>query len=197
MIEDIAESEPFAPFQRWFTEAAKAEPLAEAMTLATATRDGVPSLRAVLVKGIDQRGFVFYTNMESRKAAELNANPRAALCFHWKSLARQVRIEGKVERASEAEADAYFESRARESQIGAWASDQSQPLASRGELENRAAEFARRFAEQANVPRPPNWAGLRVVPQRIEFWQERPSRLHDRWVFIRDGGTWRKQRLFP
>jgi pyridoxamine 5'-phosphate oxidase len=197
MIDDIADPEPFAPFQRWFAEAAKAEPLAEAMTLATTSQDGAPSLRAVLVKGVDQRGFVFYTNMESRKAEELSANPRAALCFHWKSLARQVRVEGWVERASEAEADAYFACRARESQIGAWASDQSQPLASRSELESRAAEFARKFAEQASVPRPQNWAGFRVVPQRIEFWQERPSRLHDRWVFIRDGGTWQKQRLFP
>jgi pyridoxamine 5'-phosphate oxidase len=167
------------------------------MTLATATRDGVPSLRAILVKGADERGFVFYTNMESRKAGELLANPHAALCFHWKSLARQIRIEGRVERASDAEADAYFASRQRESQIGAWASEQSRPLAGRAELEARTVEFARKFADQPTVPRPPNWAGFRVVPQRVEFWQERPSRLHDRWVFMRDGETWRKQRLFP
>jgi pyridoxamine 5'-phosphate oxidase len=197
MIDEIADPEPFAPFQRWFAEAAKSEPLAETMTLATATRDGVPSLRAVLLKGVDPRGFVFYTNMDGRKAEELLANPRAALCFHWKSLQRQVRVEGTAEHATEAEADAYFASRPRESQIGAWASDQSRPLAGRGELEARAAEFTRKFADRPNVPRPPNWAGFRIVPQHIEFWQERPSRLHDRMLFIRDGEKWRKQRLFP
>jgi pyridoxamine 5'-phosphate oxidase len=197
MIDELSDPEPLAPFQRWFAEAAKNESLADAMTLATASRDGVPSLRAILVKGVDSRGFVFYTNMESRKAEELLANPRAALCFHWKSLQRQVRVEGTAERATDAEADAYFASRPRESQIGAWASDQSRPLASRSELEARAAELACKFADHPTVPRPPNWAGFRIVPQRIEFWQERPSRLHDRFVFIRDGGTWRKQRLFP
>lgn len=197
MIDEIADPEPFAPFQRWFAEAAKSEPLAETMTLATATRDGVPSLRAILLKGVDPRGFVFYTNMDSRKAAELLANPRAALCFHWKSLQRQVRVEGTAEHATEAEADAYFASRPRESQIGAWASDQSRPLAGRDELQARAADFARKFADRPSVPRPPNWAGFRIVPQHVEFWQERPSRLHDRMLFLRDGERWRKQRLFP
>ena len=196
MLDPISENEPFAPFRRWFTAAQAAEPLAETMTLATATPDGAPSLRAVLLKGIDERGFVFYTNFESRKAGELLANPRAALCFHWKSLLRQVRAEGATERASDDEADAYFASRARESQIGAWASDQSRPLSSRAALETRVAEWARRFAE-GPVPRPPNWSGFRLRPTRIEFWQEQPSRLHDRLVFIREGAGWRKQRLYP
>ena len=196
MTDEIAEAEPFAPFARWFELAAKKEPLAETMTLATANRDGVPSLRAVLLKGADRRGFVFYTNLESRKADELSGNPHAALCFHWKSLARQIRIEGTVASVSEDEADAYFASRQRDSQIGAWASDQSRPLDSRAVLEGRFADFARRYAERP-VPRPATWSGFRVIPQRIEFWQEQPFRLHDRVVFVRDGETWRKQRLFP
>jgi pyridoxamine 5'-phosphate oxidase len=196
MIDDITEDEPFAPFARWFADASKSEPLAEAMTLATATPDGRPSLRAVLLKGADARGFVFYTNTESRKAGELALNPRAALCFHWKSLERQVRIEGEVEPASVEEADAYFASRARDSQIGAWASAQSRPLASRAELERRVAAVAERFIGQA-VPRPANWSGYRVRPERIEFWQERPFRLHDRIEFVRRGEQWQKQRLFP
>lgn len=194
--DDIAEDEPFAPFRRWYELALKSEPLGETMTIATATRDGRPSLRAVLLRGLDERGFVFYTNLDSRKSAELAANPVAALCFHWKSLARQVRVEGNVEPVSEAEADAYFASRARESRIGAWASDQSRPLESRAELERRFAEANMRFADRP-VPRPGNWSGFRIVPERIEFWQERPHRLHDRVYFARDGRTWRKGRLFP
>ncbi|MGE0260118.1 MAG: pyridoxamine 5'-phosphate oxidase [Alphaproteobacteria bacterium] len=173
------------------------EPLAETMMLATATPDGAPSVRAVLLKGADANGFVFYTNLESRKAAELDANPRAALCFHWKSLSRQLRIEGRVEPAGAAEADAYFATRARDSQIGAWASAQSRPLESRAELEARFIEFRDRYAGEASVPRPANWAGYRVRPDRIEFWQERPFRLHDRVVFAREGDTWRKGRLYP
>jgi pyridoxamine 5'-phosphate oxidase len=197
MTDDIAEDEPFAPFARWFTLAQQSEPLAETMSLATATRDGVPSLRAVLLKGADERGFVFYTNFESRKAEELFANPRAALCFHWKSLGRQVRIEGVTSLVSDAEADAYFASRPRDSQIGAWASNQSRPLPDRATLERRFADLSRRYAAERSVPRPANWSGFRVAPERIEFWQERPFRLHDRVLFIREGEAWRKQRLFP
>ena len=197
MTDEIVEDEPFAPFARWFDLAAKSEPLAETMTLATATADGRPSLRAVLLKGADERGFVFYTNLESRKAGELSGNPHAALCFHWKSLGRQVRVEGRVEAVAAAEADAYFASRARDSQLGAWASDQSRPLASRAELERRLAMYRRQYAEQPAVPRPANWSGFRVAPRRVEFWQERPFRLHDRVLFSREGERWRKQRLFP
>ena len=197
MTDEIAEDEPLAPFARWFALAAKKEPLAETMMLATASRDGAPSLRAVLLKGADARGFVFYTNLESRKSGELFQNPHAALCFHWKSLARQIRIEGTVAPVSEEEADAYFASRQRDSQIGAWASDQSRPLESRAALEQRFAMFSRKYAAQPAVPRPPTWSGFRVIPQCIEFWQERPFRLHDRVVFVRDGDAWRKQRLFP
>jgi pyridoxamine 5'-phosphate oxidase len=150
----------------------------------------------VLLKGLDDRGFAFYTNLESRKSRELLNNPHAALCFMWKSLNRQVRVEGPVELVSDEEADAYFASRPHHSQIGAWASDQSQPLPSRAELERRVEEFARRFPEGA-VPRPLHWSGFRVVPVSIEFWQERPFRLHDRLLFVREGTEWRRERLFP
>jgi len=197
MTDEIAEDEPFAPFARWFELAGKSEPLAETMTLATASRDGAPSVRAVLLKGADRRGFVFYTNFESRKAEELFANPRAALCFHWKSLQRQVRIEGVVSVVSDDEAEAYFASRPRDSQIGAWASDQSRPVSDRSELERRFSSFSRQYTECAVVPRPAYWSGFRVVPERVEFWQERPFRLHDRVLFTRAGERWRKQRLFP
>jgi pyridoxamine 5'-phosphate oxidase len=207
MTDEIADDEPFAPFARWFELARKNEPLAETMTLATASREGVPSLRAVLLKGADRHGFVFYTNLESRKAGELAHNPHAALCFHWKSLARQVRIEGLAAPVSDDEADAYFATRLRDSQIGAWASDQSRPLSSRAALEERFGMISRQYAERSVVPRPPTWSGFRVTPQRIEFWQEQPFRLHDRVVFVRAGPlrgdppqeeeAWRKERLFP
>ena len=197
MIEDIADIEPFAPFERWFSLATQSEELAETMTLATATPTGIPSLRAVLLKGVDARGFVFYTNLESRKAGELFVNPHAALCFHWKSLKRQVRAEGLAEQVTEDEADAYFASRARGSQIAAWSSDQSRLLDSREQLERRVEMFTRRFADRSAILRPNFWSGFRLVPSRVEFWQDQPSRLHDRLVFARDGGAWRRERLFP
>jgi pyridoxamine 5'-phosphate oxidase len=196
MIDEIAEVEPLAPFRRWLDAAWKGEPNAHAMTLATTTLDGRPSARVVLLKGFDALGFVFYTNLESRKSAELFANPYAALCFLWKSVNRQVRVEGPVEQVADDEADAYFASRPRDSQIGAWASDQSRPLASRAELERRVQGFSDRFGE-GEVPRPANWSGFRVVPQRVEFWQERLFRLHDRLLFFREGERWRRERLFP
>jgi pyridoxamine 5'-phosphate oxidase len=196
MMDEIVEVEPLAPFRCWLDQAWKGEPNAHAMTLATTTSDGRPSARVVLLKGLDARGFVFYTNLESRKSKELFSNPHAALCFLWKSLDRQVRIEGVVEMVGDEEADAYFASRPHDSRIGAWASDQSRPLASRAELERRVDEFSRRFGE-GEVSRPPYWSGFRVVPQRVEFWQERPSRLHDRILFIREGDAWRRERLFP
>lgn len=190
--------DPIAHFDNWYREAETAEPKNPgAMTLATASPEGRPTARMVLLKGRDAGGFVFYTNLNSAKAAELDANLQASLCFYWKSLGRQVRIDGQVERVSEDEADAYFATRARGSQIGAWASDQSQPLASRELLEHRAEEYAAKFAT-GDIPRPPFWSGYRVVPECIEFWTERPDRLHDRQLFERmaDGG-WRESWLFP
>lgn len=195
-------TDPIARFRQWLAEAEKSEPNdPNAMALATADANGVPSIRMVLLKEVDSRGFVFYTNLESRKAEQLRTNPNAALCFHWKSLKRQVRVEGPVEPVSDAEADAYFRSRPRGSQIGAWASRQSRPLQGRWELERRVAEFAARFG-LGPIPRPPFWSGFRVLPQRVEFWQERPFRLHDREVYHRLDGAdgqvaWRAERLYP
>ena len=188
---------PINQFQSWMREAEGSEPGdANAMTLATSTADGVPSARMVLLKGADEAGFVFYTNLGSRKAEELYANPRAALCFHWKSLRRQVRVEGTVEEVDKAEADVYFASRSRLSQIGAWASKQSQPLKGRLELEKRVAEFTAKFHIGA-VRRPEFWSGFRLLPVRIEFWQEQPFRLHDRKVYNRSPDGWTVEKLYP
>ena len=195
--ENEADADPFVQFDRWFRVALEAQlPESNAMTLATATPDGRPSARMVLLKGYDTRGFVFYTNYESRKGGELAANPRAALILFWPQLHRQIRIEGRVERVTEAESDAYFGSRARNSQIAARASRQSQVLAGRAELDRRVEQLAAAFPE-GDVPRPRYWGGFRVRPEVFEFWQSRPSRLHDRLVYRPAGDEWRIDRLSP
>ncbi|MEO3435050.1 pyridoxamine 5'-phosphate oxidase [Inquilinus sp. CAU 1745] len=204
--DDLPElADPFALFSLWFDDAKAAEPAdPNAMALATATPDGRPSVRIVLLKGLDgegaePRGFVFFTNLDSRKGGELRSNPHAALCFHWKSLTRQVRVEGPILPVSPAEADAYYATRPRGSRIGAWASDQSRPLADKAELVARVVEYEARFGD-GDIPRPPHWSGFRLVPSRIEFWHDRPFRLHDRLVYHREAGTparWRTERLYP
>jgi pyridoxamine 5'-phosphate oxidase len=189
--------DPFAVFDAWFAEAQASEPNdPNAMALATASAAGRPSLRMVLLKGHGPDGFVFYTNRDSRKAGEIAANPNAALLFHWKSLRRQVRIEGALTLATDAESDAYFASRSRDSQLGAWASDQSRPLADRATFEARFAEITAEFAGQ-DVPRPPHWGGYRLTPDHIEFWQDRAHRLHERRVFDRATGGWTEGLLYP
>jgi pyridoxamine 5'-phosphate oxidase len=191
------DADPIAQFTRWFAEA-RAARLTEpnAMTLATSTPDGRPSARIVLLKGVDARGFVFYTDYRSRKGAELAANPHAALVFHWAELERQVRVVGTVAAVTREESGAYFAGRPAGSRRGAWASHQSQPIAERAVLEQQFEEVSRRFADDA-VPLPDHWGGFRVEPLEVEFWQGRASRLHDRIHYVREGGRWRRERLSP
>jgi pyridoxamine 5'-phosphate oxidase len=194
-----AADDPFALFAAWLKDASATEPRdPTAMTLATVDADGAPNARMVLLKGVDARGFVFYTNMDSQKGRELDARPIAAMVFHWKSINRQVRLRGPVEHATEAEADAYFATRPKQAQIGAWASKQSSPLESRLAFEKQVALYAAKYAI-GTVPRPPRWSGYRLLPLVVEFWQDRPFRLHDRIEFRRaaQGAAWSKIRLYP
>jgi len=198
-------SEPFLLFEAWFAEAEKSEindP--NGMALATSDANGLPNVRMVLLKGLDEaavpdRGFVFYTNTGSAKGREVTANPQAAVLFHWKSLRRQVRVRGSISRVSDAEADAYFDTRPRTSRFGAWVSKQSQPLESRGFFESAISALSKVYGESGRIPRPPHWTGFRLTPLEIEFWHDRPFRLHDRVVFRRDDPSqpWSKTRLYP
>jgi pyridoxamine 5'-phosphate oxidase len=193
----LSATDPFALFADWLKEALEKELNdGNAMAVATVDEAGLPDVRMVLLKDVDPDGFVFYTNLESAKGRQLEADPKAALLFHWKSLRRQVRVRGAVSRVSDAEADAYFATRARSAQLGAWASDQSRPMGDRLALEKRIAEMGLRFG-LARPPRPPHWGGFRVTPQVFEFWRDRPFRLHERLVFRRAPGGWTTERLFP
>lgn len=198
LLESDLAADPIVQFQRWLDDVQAANVIDwQAMSLATATRDGRPSVRVVYLRGWDDRGFLFYTNYDSRKGCELADNPRAAAVLYWKELERQVRIEGTVIHASDAESDTYFAGRPRESCLGAWASLQSQPLADRETLERRTAEFEAKFAG-GPIPRPPNWGGYRLIAESVEFWQGGVARLHDRLIYHRQpDGAWRLQRLFP
>tara|TARA_R110000824_G_scaffold11746_10_gene51521 strand:+ start:39399 stop:39974 length:576 start_codon:yes stop_codon:yes gene_type:complete len=190
-------TDPFSLFDTWFTEARASEINdSNAMTIATADADGQPSARMVLLKGHGPDGFVFYTNQQSRKAGDIAENPKAAILFHWKSLRRQIRIEGQISTVADDLADAYFASRSRDSQLGAWASDQSRPLEDRATFEARFAEMTQRF-DGGDVPRPPHWSGYRLTPTRFEFWQDRAHRLHERRTFVRDGDDWTEGLLYP
>jgi len=197
-MEILRTENPISFFQNWLDDARRREPNdPEAMALATVGGDGMPSVRMVLLKGVDQAGFRFFTNMESRKGRELAAHPRAALCFHWKSLLRQVRVEGRVEKLPTTDADDYFKTRHPLSKLGAWASAQSRPLESRAALEDRVREIERKF-QGGDIPRPPYWSGYLVVPEKIEFWQQGEGRLHDRFLFTRRGDEgWDLERLNP
>lgn len=195
----FTKTDPYDLFADWLAEAVKSEPNdANAMSLATVDETGLPNVRMVLLKGADKDGFVWYTNLESAKGEELLGQGKAAICFHWKSLRRQVRVRGVVSTVSDEEADAYFQSRARDSRIGAWASEQSRPLEGRFALEKRVAQYATKFGI-GKVPRPPHWSGFRLTPVQMEFWKDRPFRLHDRLVFKRDaaGSPWTTTRLYP
>ena len=190
-------TEPFSLFDQWYAEARASEINdSNAMTIATADARGRPSARMVLLKGHGPEGFIFYTNQQSRKATDINENPQAAILFHWKSLRRQIRIEGSLSPVPAAVADDYFATRSRDSQLGAWASDQSHPLESRALFEVRYAEMAERFAS-GDVPRPPHWSGYCLVPARFEFWQDQAHRLHERRTFVRDGADWTEGLLYP
>jgi pyridoxamine 5'-phosphate oxidase len=197
VISDSPPDHPIELFKAWYADAQRAEAFdVSAMAVATVDRDGRPSVRMMLVKGADESGFVFYTNVESRKGGEFDSSGKAALCFHWRALHRQVRVEGSLARVGDAEADAYFATRPRGSQIAAWASEQSRPLARRGDLERRVAEVEARFAG-GPVPRPPFWTGYRLTPTVVEFWQDRPDRLHERLVYRLCGKGWTHGLLYP
>jgi pyridoxamine 5'-phosphate oxidase len=197
-LDGAEDHDPIAWFQRSFAKAAQSEPVdATRMALATADASGRPAVRFVLLKQLDARGFTFFTNLGSSKARDMRDNPRAALAFHWPSIGEQIRVQGAIELVTEEESDAYFASRPRGSQLGAWASSQSAAVASRAELDARYAAVQLRFPEGSVVPRPAHWGGLRLVPESIEFWHERRDRLHDRWLFTRDGVAWLRTRLQP
>lgn len=194
---EIEAAEPFDLFGQWLSDARRKEPNdPNAMAVATVDEQGLPDVRMVLLKDFDAQGFVFYSNTQSAKGQQLTKSPKAALLFHWKSLRRQVRIRGVVEQVSDSEADEYFQTRARQSQIGAWASDQSHPLESRFALEKKVADYALKFG-LGRIERPPHWTGFRVVPEAIEFWRDMPFRLHDRVQFVRQGEGWGKSKLYP
>lgn len=195
--ESAVDRDPFEQFNQWYGQARwTGLPMPNSFTLATVTPDGKPDARMLLLKGVDEKGFVFYTNYESRKADEIAKNPNATMVFHWNELFRQVRVEGRLEKVTPGESDAYFQSRVRGSRIGAWASKQSSAISNREELEAKVREIELRYKGQ-HIPCPPFWGGFRLIPERIEFWQGRPSRLHDRLCFVREGSGWKMSRLSP